>query len=54
MVYNVNPRFNGRVEWEMENFYISSIRRYGKRRFSDILNDIEGISNRMLSNELKY
>jgi DNA-binding HxlR family transcriptional regulator len=24
-----------------------------KRRFSDILNDIEGISNRMLSKELK-
>ena len=32
---------------------ISSICCYGKRRFSDILNDIEGISNRMLSKELK-
>jgi len=32
---------------------ISSICCFGKRRFSDILNDIEGISNRMLSKELK-
>ncbi|SEV89507.1 transcriptional regulator, HxlR family [Chitinophaga sp. YR573] len=32
---------------------ISSICCYGKRRFSDILNDIEGVSNRMLSKELK-
>lgn len=32
---------------------ISSICCYGTRRFSDILNDIEGISNRMLSKELK-
>jgi len=32
---------------------ISSICCYGKRRFSDILNDIEGLSNRMLSKELK-
>jgi DNA-binding HxlR family transcriptional regulator len=32
---------------------ISSICCYGKRRFSDLLNDIEGISNRMLSKELK-
>jgi DNA-binding HxlR family transcriptional regulator len=32
---------------------ISSICCYGKRRFSEILNDIEGISNRMLSKELK-
>ena len=32
---------------------ISSICCYGKRRFSDISNDIEGISNRMLSKELK-
>ena len=32
---------------------ISSVCCYGKRRFSDILNDIEGISNRMLSKELK-
>ena len=32
---------------------ISSICYYNKRRFSDILNDVEGISNRMLSKELK-
>jgi len=32
---------------------ISSICCYGKRRFSDVLNDIDGISNRMLSKELK-
>ena len=32
---------------------ISSICCYKKRRFSDILNDIEGVSNRMLSKELK-
>lgn len=32
---------------------ISSICYYEKRRFSDILNDIDGISNRMLSKELK-
>lgn len=32
---------------------ISSICYYNKRRFSDILNDIAGISNKMLSKELK-
>ena len=32
---------------------ISSICFYNKRRFSDILNDVSGISNRMLSKELK-
>ena len=32
---------------------ISSVCCYGKRRFSDILNDVEGVSNRMLSKELK-
>lgn len=32
---------------------ISSICCYGKRRFSDILKDVSGISNRMLSKELK-
>lgn len=32
---------------------ISSICFYNKRRFSNILNDIPGISNRMLSKELK-
>lgn len=32
---------------------ISSICYYENRRFSDILNDIDGISNRMLSKELQ-
>lgn len=32
---------------------ISSICYYNERRFSDILNDVSGISNRMLSKELK-
>jgi DNA-binding HxlR family transcriptional regulator len=32
---------------------LTSICYYNKRRFSDILNDIEGISNKMLSKELK-
>jgi len=32
---------------------ISSICYYNKRRFSDILNDVPGISNKMLSKELK-
>lgn len=32
---------------------ISSICYYSKRRFSDILNDVPGISNKMLSKELK-
>ncbi|MBC3540179.1 helix-turn-helix transcriptional regulator [Rufibacter sp. H-1] len=32
---------------------LSSICYYNKRRFSDILHDVEGISNKMLSKELK-
>jgi DNA-binding HxlR family transcriptional regulator len=32
---------------------LTSICLYNKRRFSDILNDIDGISNKMLSKELK-
>jgi DNA-binding HxlR family transcriptional regulator len=32
---------------------ISSICYYSKRRFSDVLNDVKGISNKMLSKELK-
>jgi DNA-binding HxlR family transcriptional regulator len=32
---------------------ISSICLYNKRRFSDVLNDVVGISNKMLSKELK-
>jgi DNA-binding HxlR family transcriptional regulator len=32
---------------------ISSICLFNKRRFSDVLNDVAGISNKMLSKELK-
>lgn len=32
---------------------VSSMCYYTERRFSDILNDVEGISNKMLSKELK-
>ncbi|WP_158828506.1 winged helix-turn-helix transcriptional regulator [Mucilaginibacter lacusdianchii] len=32
---------------------VSSICYYNKRRFSDILSDVNGISNKMLSKELK-
>jgi DNA-binding HxlR family transcriptional regulator len=32
---------------------ITSICLYNKRRFSDVLNDVTGISNKMLSKELK-
>lgn len=32
---------------------ISSVCYYNERRFSDILNDVDGISNKMLSKELK-
>ncbi|MBS7231577.1 helix-turn-helix transcriptional regulator [Flavobacterium psychroterrae] len=32
---------------------ITSVCLYNKRRFSDILNDVVGISNKMLSKELK-
>ncbi|KEO71636.1 winged helix-turn-helix transcriptional regulator [Anditalea andensis] len=32
---------------------LTSICFYNKRRFSDILNDVSGISNKMLSKELK-
>jgi len=32
---------------------LSSICYYNKRRFSDILNDVVGVSNKMLSKELK-
>lgn len=41
------------MNWRWKIPIISSIWHYNKRRFSDILNDIEGISNRMLSKELK-
>ncbi|MEH6679887.1 MAG: helix-turn-helix domain-containing protein [Sediminicola sp.] len=38
-------------KWKI--YIISSICYFNKRRFSDILNDINGISNKMLSKELK-
>lgn len=38
-------------KWKI--FIISSICYYNQRRFSDILNDVDGISNKMLSKELK-
>lgn len=38
-------------KWKI--YIISSICHYNKRRFSDILNDVDGISNKMLSKELK-
>ncbi len=40
-----------RGKWKIT--ILSSICFYNKRRFSDILNDINGISNKMLSKELK-
>lgn len=38
-------------KWKI--YIISSVCHYNKRRFSDILNDVTGISNKMLSKELK-
>ena len=38
-------------KWKI--YIISSICHYNKRRFSDILNDVVGVSNKMLSKELK-
>lgn len=38
-------------KWKI--YIISSICHYNKRRFSDILDDVVGISNKMLSKELK-
>lgn len=40
-----------RGKWKIT--ILSSICYYNKRRFSDILNDVSGISNKMLSKELK-
>lgn len=40
-----------RGKWKIT--ILSSICFYNKRRFSDILNDVNGISNKMLSKELK-
>lgn len=48
-VHDAMDVLNGK--WKIS--IISSICYYNKRRFSDILNDVEGISNKMLSKELK-
>ena len=48
-VHDAMDVLNGK--WKVS--IISSICYYNKRRFSDILNDVEGISNKMLSKELK-
>ena len=48
-VHDAMDVLNGK--WKIS--IISSICYYNKRRFSDILNDVPGISNRMLSKELK-
>ncbi|MXV16982.1 transcriptional regulator [Pedobacter sp. HMF7056] len=48
-VHDAMDVLNGK--WKI--YIISSICHYNKRRFSDILNDVTGISNKMLSKELK-
>jgi DNA-binding HxlR family transcriptional regulator len=48
-VHDAMDVLNGK--WKVS--IISSICYYNKRRFSDILNDVQGISNKMLSKELK-
>ncbi|MBL4675828.1 MAG: helix-turn-helix transcriptional regulator [Mucilaginibacter sp.] len=48
-VHDAMDVLNGK--WKIS--IISSICYFNKRRFSDILNDVEGISNKMLSKELK-
>ena len=48
---NVKPKLDNKRE--MENIHHIVYCCYGKRRFFGILNDIEGVSNRMLSKELK-
>ncbi|EDM37663.1 hypothetical protein PBAL39_14599 [Pedobacter sp. BAL39] len=48
-VHDAMDVLNGK--WKVS--IISSICYYNKRRFSDILNDVHGISNKMLSKELK-
>ncbi|WP_256006074.1 winged helix-turn-helix transcriptional regulator [Pedobacter deserti] len=48
-VHDAMDVLNGK--WKIS--IVSSICYYNKRRFSDILNDVEGISNKMLSKELK-
>lgn len=48
-VHDAMDVLNGK--WKI--YIISSVCHYNKRRFSDILNDVDGISNKMLSKELK-
>ena len=48
-VHDAMDVLNGK--WKIS--ILSSICYYNKRRFSDILNDVNGISNKMLSKELK-
>jgi DNA-binding HxlR family transcriptional regulator len=48
-VHDAMDVLNGK--WKVS--IISSVCYYNKRRFSDILNDVPGISNKMLSKELK-
>lgn len=48
-VHDAMDVLNGK--WKIS--IISSICFYNERRFSDILNDVDGISNKMLSKELK-
>lgn len=48
-VHDAMDVLNGK--WKI--YIISSICHYNKRRFSDILNDVPGVSNKMLSKELK-
>lgn len=48
-VHDAMDILNGK--WKIS--IISSICYYNKRRFSEILNDVQGISNKMLSKELK-
>lgn len=48
-IHDAMDVLNGK--WKI--YIISSICHYNKRRFSDILNDVIGISNKMLSKELK-
>jgi DNA-binding HxlR family transcriptional regulator len=48
-VHDAMDVLNGK--WKIS--ILSSICYYNKRRFSDILNDVSGISNKMLSKELK-
>jgi DNA-binding HxlR family transcriptional regulator len=48
-VHDAMDVLNGK--WKI--YIISSICHYNQRRFTDILNDVVGISNKMLSKELK-